>query len=111
MCFFVLFLLLFIPDPSPTHLFLLLFLFFFWFGGRGTLVNRYLFLIAGHVWGDPCEFGFLSVLNTVWSRHPAEKYGPHHAQEARLGQGIGTSFVWLAAQAHNQGQSYCYTQC
>ena len=63
-----------------------------------------LFLVLGHVWGDPCEFGLLSVLNSVWSRHPADKYGPHHAKDARLGQGIGTSFVWLAAQAHNQGQ-------
>ena len=59
---------------------------------------------SGHIWGDPCEFGLLSVLNSVWSRYPADKYGPHHAQDARLGQGIGTSFVWLAAQAHNQGQ-------
>ena len=33
MCFFVLFLLLFIPDPSPTHLFLLLFLLFSGLGG------------------------------------------------------------------------------
>lgn len=58
---------------------------------------------AGHVWGDPCEFGCLAVLNTVWTYHVAAKYGATHAQEAQLGQGIGAAFVWLAAQAHNQG--------
>ncbi|KAL8582331.1 hypothetical protein ACOMHN_037088 [Nucella lapillus] len=60
-------------------------------------------LEAGHVWGDPCEFGSLAVLNTVWSQHAAVKYGPSHAQQAQLGQGVGAAFVWLAAQAHNQG--------
>lgn len=91
--------------PPPASVFTL----FFPGWGEGYTCQQVfvLFLIAGHVWGDPCEFGFLSVLNTVWSRHPADKYGPHHAQDARLGQGIGTSFVWLAAQAHNQGQCYC----
>ncbi|KAK7115880.1 large ribosomal subunit protein mL65-like [Littorina saxatilis] len=58
---------------------------------------------AGYVCGDPCEFGLMSVLNTVWSHYSAEKYGENHAQDARLGQGVMSSFVWLAAQAHNQG--------
>ena len=63
-----------------------------------------MWLLAGHVWGDPCEFGVVSVLNTAWSQPAADKYGGQHAQEARLGQGLSASFVWLAAQAHNQGQ-------
>ncbi|XP_076443568.1 large ribosomal subunit protein mL65-like [Babylonia areolata] len=71
--------------------------------GQKYQVKEKRHLEAGHVWGDPCEFGSLAVLNTVWSRRVADKFGQNHALEAQLGHGIGTSFVWLAAQAYNQG--------
>jgi hypothetical protein len=61
-------------------------------------------VFAGHVWGDPCEYGLLSVLNTVWLNFVAGKYGPKYAAEAGLAQALTSSFVWLAAQAHNQGK-------
>lgn len=77
---------------------------FFFFKVSLTVYNG---ISAGHVYGDPCEFGLLSINETLWSRKLTKAYGEQHAKDNRLCQGIGSSFVWLVAQAYNQGENIC----
>ena len=47
------------------------------------------------------------MLNTTWTDDMVVKFGSKYAQDAVIGQAIGTGFVWLVAQAYDQGITVC----